>query len=141
MPLCSGYIPVPSAVALTRVTVGNTEWLLSKLTPSLRSFARLGVSVGLIESGRRPSSTNTRLMLAVPAAPALTAQASTSAANSERTLIYAPPASPLIRRAPEPHLPRGPSFCQAQHLVTAAPCRNWCKGRVCRAQRISARHG
>src|SRR5712691_1947104 len=55
------------AVALTRVTVGNTAWPFSKLTPSPRSRHRLGVSSGVIASGRSPSRTRTRLSVAPPA--------------------------------------------------------------------------
>src|SRR5262249_8507853 len=62
---------VPIAVALTRVTVGNTEWLLMKFTPSWRNRQILGVSSGVIESGRNPSSTRTRLSTALPAAAGL----------------------------------------------------------------------
>ena len=46
-------------VALPRVTVGTIEWLLVKRIPSFWSRKRVGVSVALIESGRRPSTTNT----------------------------------------------------------------------------------
>jgi hypothetical protein len=61
-------VPVPIAVALTRVTVGNTAWLAVKLTPSWRSRHRFGVSSGVMASGRRPSSTSTMLSVARPAA-------------------------------------------------------------------------
>src|SRR5215470_16911335 len=54
------------AVALTRVTVGNTECPFKKLTPSERSLCRFGVSSGLMESGRSPSKTKTRLRRAFP---------------------------------------------------------------------------
>src|SRR5215813_6063808 len=66
-PLRPGSVPVPIAVAFTRVTVGNTEWLRVKLTPSWRSRHRFGVSSGVMKSGRRPSSTTTMLRLARPA--------------------------------------------------------------------------
>jgi hypothetical protein len=54
-----GCVPVESAAALTRVTVGNTAWLFVKSTPSARSRKRVGVSPGLMASGRRPSTTKT----------------------------------------------------------------------------------
>ena len=58
----------PIAVALTRVTVGNTEWLLTKSTPSWRSRHRFGVSSAVMASGRSPSSTSTMLSVARPGA-------------------------------------------------------------------------
>ena len=60
-------MPVAIAAELVRVTVGKTEWLLRKLTPSWRRRQRLGVSSAAIESGRSPSSTITTLSVAFPA--------------------------------------------------------------------------
>jgi len=37
-------MPVPIAAALTRVTVGKTEWLFVKSTPSDRRRKSVGVS-------------------------------------------------------------------------------------------------
>jgi hypothetical protein len=41
------------------VTVGTTEWLFEKDTPSARIRYTFGLSVALIESGRRPSTMKT----------------------------------------------------------------------------------
>src|SRR5262245_14388848 len=83
------------AVAFTRVTVGKTAWLLRKLTPSWRNRHRLGVSSGVIESGRKPSSTRTMLSVARPAAvasPTPTMAPSTAAASAAiiRPMVFSP---------------------------------------------------
>ena len=59
MPFVPGCVPVESAAALTRVTVGNTAWPLVKSTPSARSRERVGVSSAVMASGRSPSTTKT----------------------------------------------------------------------------------
>ncbi len=76
-------MPVAIAVALVRVTVGNTAWPFAKFTPSWRSRHRLGVSSAVIESGRSPSSTITTLSVAFPAdATVAIATAPTSTAKA-----------------------------------------------------------
>ena len=59
MPFVPGCVPVESAAALTRVTVGKTAWLFAKSTPSARSRNSVGVSSAVIASGRSPSTTKT----------------------------------------------------------------------------------
>src|SRR4051812_202991 len=87
-------MPVPIAAALARVTVGNTACPLTKFTPSSRSRQRLGVSCAVIESGRKPSTTSTRLRVALPATagPAIVAatMAATIAAAMECFVIDCP---------------------------------------------------
>src|SRR4029453_10754921 len=60
MPLVPGWLPVAMAAALTRVTVGNTAWLLANSTPSARSRKSVGVSSAVMASGRRPSPKRVR---------------------------------------------------------------------------------
>src|SRR5712692_6093039 len=59
MPWVPGCMPVAIVAALTRVTVGKTEWLFVNSTPSPRSRKSVGVSSAVIASGRSPSTTNT----------------------------------------------------------------------------------
>src|SRR4030095_9090916 len=59
MPVEPGCMPVPIAAALTRVTVGKTEWPFVKSTPSDRRRKSVGVRSGVMASGLSPSTTNT----------------------------------------------------------------------------------
>src|SRR5262245_19886153 len=65
MPLVPGCVPVASAAALTRVTVGNTAWLFTNSTPSARSRSSVGGWAAVMASGRRPSTTKTMTNRAV----------------------------------------------------------------------------
>src|SRR3977135_2191356 len=60
MPWRAGCVPVESEAEFTRVTVGNTEWLFSKMTPSFPRRNKIGVSFAVMASGRNPSITKTR---------------------------------------------------------------------------------
>ena len=54
-----GCVPVASAAAFTRVTVGNTAWPFLKFTPSVFRRNSVGVFSAVTASGRSPSTTNT----------------------------------------------------------------------------------
>src|SRR6185436_15546748 len=62
-----GWVPVASVAAFTRVTVGNTAWLVAKFTPSARSRCRVGLSPAVMASGLSPSTTKTTTRCALTA--------------------------------------------------------------------------
>ena len=95
MPLRAGSAPEPITVALPRVTVGTTEWLLANQTPSPRIRHRFGVSAGLTESGRSPSTMKT-IVSGFPAAragPAARPAANSAATPAARNLRITQPLS------------------------------------------------
>src|ERR1044071_3083158 len=71
-------------VALTRVTVGKTEWEFVYQTPDVFSRSRFGVAAGVIESGRSPSITST----ITSAGRSLPAALQERHANRNRTLVF-----------------------------------------------------
>ena len=101
-------------VALPRVTVGTIEWLFEKRVPSFWSRYRFGVSVALIESGRRPSTTKTSV-----SGLGVCAGASEATAVSETRLTIAPSAARRALRLSMARQPIRRRVVACEGVVTA----------------------
>src|SRR5437879_2450768 len=85
--------PVAIAEALAVVTVGKSEWLFSKSTPSARTAARAGATSGVTLCERRPSATKMMTLRASAGAAQRLSAAASMAENLELNILARPPAT------------------------------------------------
>src|SRR3954463_13003113 len=73
------------AAALGIVRLGNTEWLLLKFTPSVRTPHNVGASTAFTDPARRPSDTNMMTLRRGPGVPCAERTATTHAAQRAKS--------------------------------------------------------
>ncbi len=84
-PVSPSKCPVAIDAALAVVKVGNSEWLLAKLTPWSRTSAMAGAAVASTDPARNPSGTNSTTLCRSAAAAAI--GTSITAASTMRRII------------------------------------------------------
>ena len=89
--------PVAITAAFTVVMVGQSEWLLAKLTPVSRSFAKAGARSGDTAAARKPSATNRMMFCCASAGRGAVRAASSTLARSSWSWT-ALPARAVLRR-------------------------------------------